>query len=533
MTTLNIGRFQHRMVVPATVAAAARPQLDRSVDVLLRMLPEAIAERRVPPHALVCLRSLSVRLNVATRDLADTTELARLWAEAIADGIEEFYVASGSGPDGAADDAIVVYRNRSAALADLVLRVALGDLRRRWAWEQLGLCSTDGTDDPADLVVAACLRAPDYALPVLAWAARRRLLDRLGLTWPAWYRLARGLVPVPAPAPPSSPPPRPHQPEPSPIQAVSRILEPSPVVALLRRTASRLGAPDEPIQSTVTALVLRLSGHQAPGTEEATAVSWVLFESETSAALPETRRATALPEQSRTPPLHLSPPEDRTATPIADGAEPGQPAPADEHQSALVVDDGSPLPAPNDGRPERPVPEDLELDTDVWTARGGLLFLLNLAGLAGVVAQTRTHARGHAWCLVALGMRLAGTDSADPAVRVFAGLPVGVPLDRSLTEVASEEHERQLVGWVDLLDAELAARLPAPIQPPGTAPGAEPLARRRPFLVRRTARLLIDPGWIEAELPLDTVDIDVRRAGLDFDPSTVPHLGSVVRFRYV
>jgi hypothetical protein len=40
------------------------------------------------------------------------------------------------------------------------------------------------------------------------------------------------------------------------------------------------------------------------------------------------------------------------------------------------------------------------------------------------------------------------------------------------------------------------------------------------------------PGWVEVYLPLDGVDVAVRRAGLDVDPGWVPWLGTVVMFRY-
>jgi hypothetical protein len=33
-------------------------------------------------------------------------------------------------------------------------------------------------------------------------------------------------------------------------------------------------------------------------------------------------------------------------------------------------------------------------------------------------------------------------------------------------------------------------------------------------------------------MPLDEVDLDVRRAGLDLDPGWVPWLGTVVRYVY-
>ena len=44
--------------------------------------------------------------------------------------------------------------------------------------------------------------------------------------------------------------------------------------------------------------------------------------------------------------------------------------------------------------------------------------------------------------------------------------------------------------------------------------------------------MLAEPGWIEVHLPLDAVDLVVRRAGLDADPGWVGWLGTVVRFVY-
>jgi hypothetical protein len=40
------------------------------------------------------------------------------------------------------------------------------------------------------------------------------------------------------------------------------------------------------------------------------------------------------------------------------------------------------------------------------------------------------------------------------------------------------------------------------------------------------------PGWLEVRLPLATVDLTIRRAGLDIDPGWLPWLGAVVRYVY-
>jgi hypothetical protein len=50
---------------------------------------------------------------------------------------------------------------------------------------------------------------------------------------------------------------------------------------------------------------------------------------------------------------------------------------------------------------------------------------------------------------------------------------------------------------------------------------------------RRGAEVVWDPGWIDVQLSLQEVSIEVRRAGLDLDLGFVPWLGVVVRFVYV
>jgi hypothetical protein len=118
---------------------------------------------------------------------------------------------------------------------------------------------------------------------------------------------------------------------------------------------------------------------------------------------------------------------------------------------------------------------------------------------------------------------------------VFAGLAATVltaaPLERHLTEPPTAADQRLLSEWTARCDQELAARLPDS-RPVTTGTGSAAAHRRR-GVIRRTARLVIDPGWIEAEVPLDSVDVAVRRAGLDLNPGAVPYLGCVVRFRYV
>ena len=48
----------------------------------------------------------------------------------------------------------------------------------------------------------------------------------------------------------------------------------------------------------------------------------------------------------------------------------------------------------------------------------------------------------------------------------------------------------------------------------------------------RYGEIVAEPGWIDVHLRLEDIDLDVRLAGLDFDPGWIPWLGCVVRFVY-
>jgi hypothetical protein len=52
-------------------------------------------------------------------------------------------------------------------------------------------------------------------------------------------------------------------------------------------------------------------------------------------------------------------------------------------------------------------------------------------------------------------------------------------------------------------------------------------------MVARPARLAVTKTHLDVTLPMRTVDIDMRKAGLDIDPGWVPWLGRVVQFYYV
>ncbi|WP_153455439.1 hypothetical protein [Streptomyces smaragdinus] len=194
---------------------------------------------------------------------------------------------------------------------------------------------------------------------------------------------------------------------------------------------------------------------------------------------------------------------------------------------------GSPVPVsttPADA-PRAPEPKD---DTATPNPRGlptrwaGLLFLLALAPAVGlphaVLATPALAGRSLPWVLQGVALTLVPAAGDDPALAAFAGLD---PLEPSPLRVAppASPDERCAVG-------ELAGRWArAAAEALGRPPEAGPVTVRA--LAARRGEIVFDPGWIEAVLPLDEVDVDVRVAGLDLDPGWVWWLGCVVRYRYV
>nr|MCH9687437.1 hypothetical protein [Deltaproteobacteria bacterium] len=163
---------------------------------------------------------------------------------------------------------------------------------------------------------------------------------------------------------------------------------------------------------------------------------------------------------------------------------------------------------------------------------GGLLFLLRPMARCGaweVLADLRER---HACELRPMVHTLAGLmvpslAPDDPARLALCGLPpfAEVPAlsasDRAralLIEDLTDLSERVLATLTDLMSSESALEDPKGLLS---------------WLVRRRVEILADPGWFELRFALDTVETEIRRAGLDCDPGFIPYLGVVIRFVYV
>ena len=161
--------------------------------------------------------------------------------------------------------------------------------------------------------------------------------------------------------------------------------------------------------------------------------------------------------------------------------------------------------------------------TSSW---GGLLFLLNTAADAGLPAaldEPPFDAHPAPSVLHRLGRAIVPADVDDPALMAFSGLTSGWP-----TAPLKKAQRRAVTAMASSWVAATAKRLRPNGAPRGGPTDAELVQR----LVRRSATIEMEPGWVEVGLRLDEVDLDVRRAGLDIDPGWVWWLGHVVRFRY-
>jgi hypothetical protein len=161
------------------------------------------------------------------------------------------------------------------------------------------------------------------------------------------------------------------------------------------------------------------------------------------------------------------------------------------------------------------------------TPFGGLLFLLNVEDLLRiperVIASSEVASRSFAWFQHRLALTLLPLQPDDPAVLAFCGLGPDAE-DPTREEPSPAPGEQEAVDrFSNEIRNALAEALPEQEREPG---------RVLEFVCRRQARIVADPGWIEARFNLKDVATEIRRAGLDLDPNYLPWLGVVVRFVY-
>jgi hypothetical protein len=400
-------------------------------------------------------------------------------------------------------------------VVDLVDRLVDGDVRRAWAWRQLGLWPPTAADaeipagQPAADVLAGIAadvlaERPQQVGAALAVLAASGRLTRTVARWGVGRTVA--LVAAAWAA---------HGGDPRVITEVCRAAAMGDV---------RVGAvPARSVVIGAAADALRALVRQTPAADERDRLARALAAAavlDAEPALPcrgaaagpvVAALATRLAELGSPGARWAAEPDARRAA-EPDAVE-GEAMPPTVARMAAATEDG---------------PLDVPAATTAWA---GVLFLLHVvvdlaerADDALVWPPTRAELHRLACTLVRSAQPDEDPPPDDPAVLAFAGLaPDDAPPEpRSEDEPAAVADAR-----ADAVVAALRTWLIG--SPLGAAPEPELLAA----VVRRSATITAEPGWLDVVLDLDQISLDVRRAGLDLDPGWIPWLGRVVGFRYV
>lgn len=394
------------------------------------------------------------------------------------------------------DGAVLRYRTRQAALADLLYRSALGDDSRQWAWQQMGLLPHSPLP-PADALLHGARGL--LSEPVLIWPVLHRLIAAearsaalsavlralphgqwtiLLLSCPQTADFTRAAM--------ANPPDTLTPPGDVPPTGDASTLNPAlPDAIALLDWARRRPALVAAHRDTLTVLLATLT---CPAAAHATRMAPQLIRA-ARLALPGQQA----PHTARTP----------AASPA--GTPPPLPNQATEPLPTQQTPAGDLVPPP----PELP-----DTGCDLPTAQAGLLFWLGQinTGQPELEALPPLDEALPLW-LRALG-RALGCEDDDAALRAFCGgsLPHGADTPADIDALAQATMTRW-GAWVDAL----APDLPAP---------------RLQHICRRPGTIRIEPGWIELRLSLDQVETPIRRLGLDLDPGWLPWLGCVLKVRY-
>lgn len=486
------------------------------------ILPAAIERAGISAREEICLRTVR---NAARVRLADPDgRVAVAWTVSLADAIAR--TLADGGPD------VVRYPSRTDACIDMLEGAATGDLRRAWAWHQLGLWPTAERAEHAETIAIATLcHEAELAVPLLAAVARRGALGPLvrNASPDAWYALARAVLRAhTAPmnlATPDVESVETREPAPgidsidaAPTSAIVSTLATSSDI--LRAAGTELSEPYDLVLTRAVAILGLLELEPAAARKSRTRV----FAGQLATWL--TRQAA----HARHAPAHVA--TERSLT----GRQGRHAAPA-RHQSAAPPANGSTAgdrshPSPYvDLQPEREIPT---VRRSGWTHVGGLVLLLNVVVEAGLIEATdpdgplsRPPVR---WVMHRLALSIATrlgvpVSGHDPAVLAFAGLaPDSDSPSIDDGALAATDEER---AALDALHARVVAVLR---QRCGVVDEEADVLLNH--VCSREAEISVDPGWIEARFNLADARTDIRRAGLDLDPGWLPWLGVVVRFLY-
>ena len=556
----SVERLSATLHLPADYPAGAADEVSRLVTRLQsglagRGLAAALGTSDLPPGRWFLRR---VDVPVALDLTRSEPGLVQSWAADLAGAVRRLVLAGGP--------QVAHYPDDAALITDAVQGIVTGRLAAASAWAAAGVLAPGDPEparQPGDLLVALAVRMPRELLTAVLAMARRpggiAALDQvLGAT--GWTRLVAALAGAVGidgrallesahdqpggvaarPAPRGSPLPG-TAPDPVPAGSAKARSMAAGSALVGRIRASRLRPGPEVLAAWALLVVLDAD----PGSLRSTGSAALL--AALTAELwhpPDPGR----PETFRSPPTTPDgAPEPGDVANTGSGVDPvagvaeevvagvaGEPvadvtgdrvADLDRHRETDPDGDGDEE-AGADRGPDTP---EADLRDSRPTAWAGLPFLLATAsaiGLPAVVLDDPALAdRPLRWVLYTIGGLLVPAADDDPARLVLAGLPpdpADIPFGPPPTEQETDAMARLAAAWA----GSIADRLAAAGEP---APEPEAAVIR---VTRRPGTVTGSPGWLEVRLPLATVDLTIRRAGLDIDPGWLPWLGAVVRYVY-
>ncbi|HKP81941.1 MAG TPA: hypothetical protein VJT69_07980, partial [Pyrinomonadaceae bacterium] len=468
-------------------ARAERPRLDElRTKVVDRAFSMAFERVGLADDAEVCLRNLSTKVSLSLH--SSDQSLVAHWSTVMAD---EIVRAIGN----ASSLRAVVYHSRRQALIDFAISVSRGDLRRAWAWRQMGFWqSRNGINEgqavfelvhslcsePAMIVPALRVLAEAGSLPPMAECLTEE--QCVALAFAALSEIGASDLLRESSAPPSA----------RAVREARKLINSSLLLRAIMSSHWVNEASDQERRS-IAALAIAEVEPALLKTAIAPAVIKIIVDSCAQAS------------------IH----EDNWSAPDSEHS-------ANTNSVALVVDQPDHQPSDTNGD-LKPV----DLRTRVLTRWGGLFFLcgvledLNIPDI--ILDHPLLSRRPFSWVLHQLALNLVAIAPDDPAALVFAGRPVKAKPPSSEEEPASLQEAEALREIVTAIDERLSSILDFQDEPP---------ANVIDFVCHRRAEIVADPGWIELRFSLDDVSTELRRAGLDLDPGYVSYLGFVLKFAY-
>lgn len=552
--SVQVDRLQQRFVCTDTTQAAQLSaqwtELSAAWQDSIQGVDDAL-QAAVPNDPEEWVLIPRVQVLARWRPEAPTSQWGQDWWQAVGRAVDDCVQAPQA-------HAVLRYRRRSLALADLLYRSALGDTSRQWAWQCMGLIprATLSPDEALHLGWALLCRQPAELGPVLqsllraepdtgAWTA---VLRRLRASdWPvlraalpgAWARLgtpqdlgspmdARGAVPVPDMGWSQSA----NQPL---LVAWHAWVRRQPLL-VARWASGRDG------RVAGDALAALLGAWCWPWAQPSEVQSWWTRWRE-QVFLDATRPGPAMSGRQvghPTAPEESTPARHTQNQLSSEGQGGGDEGPARGHD---ILSD----PLHDSARPPQPaaqplavpeLPQHADARHALLTAWAGACFWLGRLPQVWPMLRAELSSRlgaAHPGLLQAealVGGALAdalGVPANDPVARLWrgdfgavgdVGDALADPMNAELDDVLRHTARQQVQDWAERLWADL-----------GADDLATPTAAMH-WLVHRPATLRIEPGWVEVCFEHTQVDTRIRRLALDLDPGWVPWCQAVVRFRY-